>query len=152
MKEKNGEIRELTEFDLDLCAELLITVYNSKPWDEKWTKNTAKSHLQEFIHRKRSFGFVYVDKSTIVGALFGVERTFWSGDEVYVDEFYVHPQCQQKGVGKEMMIHLEDYCQKKELEAITLVTDKNVPAYHFYQKMNFNISEANVFLYKNIPQ
>ena len=152
MKDKNWIIRELTEFDLDVCVELLITVYNSKPWDELWTKNTAKRYLQEFIHRKRSFGFVYVDKSTIVGALFGVERTFWSGDEVYVDEFYVHPQYQQKGVGKEMMMHLEQYCQKKELEAITLVTDKNVPAYHFYQKMNFNVSTANVFLYKNIPQ
>lgn len=142
-------IRKWVEDDLDPCVNLLITVYNSEPWNEKWTKKTAQSHLYEFMHQTRSFGFVFVDKSTIVGALFGVERTFWSGDEVYVDEFYIHPQYQNKGVGKEMMHHLEAYCKENNLEDITLLTDKTVPAYDFYQKMDFKTSENNVFLYKS---
>lgn len=80
-------IRKFTESDLEACTKLLITVYNREPWNEKWTKMTAANHLTELIHRMRSFGFVFVDKTTIVGVLFGVERTFWSGEEVYVDEF-----------------------------------------------------------------
>lgn len=142
-------VRKWTEADLDSCVSLLITVYNNQPWNEKWTITTAKSHLIEFVHRMRSFGFVYVDNSTIVGVLFGVERTFWSGDEVYVDEFFIHPHYQHKGIGKEMMFHLEAYCKENNLEDITLLTDKTVPAYHFYKKMNFKTATNNVFLYKD---
>lgn len=142
-------IRKFTKSDLEACTELLITVYNREPWNEKWTKMTAGNHLTELIHRMRSFGYVFVDKTTIVGVLFGVERTFWSGEEVYVDEFFIHPSYQQKGIGKEMMRHLEVYCKENDLEDITLLTDKMVPAHVFYQKLGFKMSNKTVFMYKS---
>jgi len=141
-------IRRFEKGDFEACTRLLIETYNAPPWSDAWTTETASNYISEFTQHSRFLGFVITVNSSIVGVAFLREKTWIDSNELYVDEFYISPYHQGKGLGKALFAQIEDYAKEKGLASITLLTDKRKPSFQFYQKSGMKQSESTVFMYK----
>ena len=141
-------IREFHPDDLPTCADLLIEAYNHEPWNYHWTRETATRYLNEFVTSENFIGFVLCEDTIIVGAMFAHRKTWWTKDELFVDEVYIAPQCQRQGYGAKLLYHAEGFAKVEGLAGLTLLTDRNMPAVAFYAKHGYLQAEHVVFMYK----
>lgn len=144
------KIKEISLNDLEQCSDLLIQAYNGEPWNNNWTTETAKKYLQEFMDSTRFIGFALLNDNNIIGAAFCHERTWWTNDELYIDELYISPNYQNQGCGKQLLQFIEQYIKDNKLAGITLLTNKYMPALKFYNKNEFTNAEHVIFMYKEI--
>src|SRR5262249_20640463 len=104
-----------------------------------------------YFERRRFVGFALLDdEDKIAGALFGHSKTWWTNDLLYVDEFFISPTAQRHGYGKHLLGHAEKYAQSKGYEVVALLTSKYMPAFKFYQSINYLPAEHFVFLFKPV--
>lgn len=141
-------IRPYQKEDLPGCVQMLIAAYNGEPWRNHWTEDTASRYLSEFADSVHFIGWVSMEKGQLAGALFGRRKTWWTQDELFVDELFVHPDCQGKGHGKSLLQAAEEHCIKNGLAGVTLLTDRNMPAMAFYKQNGYTAGDHVVFLYK----
>jgi GNAT superfamily N-acetyltransferase len=142
------QIRDIIASDIDACAALLIDAYNREPWLNHWTMESARRYLAEFMQVERFKGFMMEEDGRAVGAAFCHSRTWWNGDEIYIDEFFIATDMQRKGLGGEMMAAIELVVKEQGLEGITLLTNRHFPAKDFYRKHGFEEAEHVLFMYK----
>ena len=143
-------IREIHSNDIETCANLLIEAYNTEPWNNRWTIDTANKYLNEFYSSKNFVGFVICENDVIIGAMFAHRKTWWTNDELFVDEFYIAPRLQRQGYGKSLLEHAELYTKSQNLAGLTLLTNRYFPAKNFYEKHNYIQADHVVFMYKEI--
>ncbi len=143
-------IRDITQADVDTCAALLIDAYNREPWNDHWTMEIATRFLREFLQVERFKGFLMEEGGQAVGAAFCHSRTWWTADELFVDEFYIASSQQRKGLGGELMTAIEAYTKAMGLAGVTLLTNRFYPAMEFYKKHGFEVAGHVVFLYKTV--
>ena len=139
-------IREIVESDIDKCANLLIDAYNCEPWNNNWTEITAKRYLNEFYNSRNFIGYVYLQDDETVGAVFAHRRTWWTNDEIYIDEIYIKPNAQGKGCGTKLLCKIEEHSRKEKLGGVTLLTNKYFPAADFYRKKGYSHAEHVIFI------
>ncbi len=46
-------IKKLEQNDLQVCAEIMMSVYNNEHWQCHWTLNTSMSYLQDYFDCKK---------------------------------------------------------------------------------------------------
>ncbi len=144
------EVTPLLEKHITQCVDLHISAFNPEPWGDEWTVETATKYLYEFFTHKRFVGFVVIDNNVVTGALLAREKTYFCGDEFYIEELFVAPDSQRKGYGKALMKAVEKYVEGKGFDAITLLTDKNTHAMDFYSKNKYKPADNMRLLYKLI--
>jgi GNAT superfamily N-acetyltransferase len=143
-------IRELNENDLDRCVEILMSSYNTMPWNYRWSFEKARAYLKEYKDAERFIGFVALENDKIVAALFGHLKTWWTKDQLYIDEVFVSDDFKGKGYGKKIIEHCEHYCLDNGIDIITLMTNEVMPAYTFHSKNNFVKVDQYVFMFKQL--
>jgi GNAT superfamily N-acetyltransferase len=143
-------IRELNETDLERCGEILISSYNTMPWNYRWSFEKAYLYLKEYQEAKRFMGFVALEEGMIVAAIFGHLKTWWTKDQMYIDEVFVSNDFKGKGYGKSIISYCETYCKQKGIDIITLMTNEVMPAYEFHSKNDFVKVDQYVFMFKQL--
>lgn len=142
-------IKVLTENDLENCAQLFVEIFNNEPWNDQWTLKGALTYISEFFYTPNFKGYLAMEGEEIIGFLYGVKRSWWSGSEFYIHEMGVKPAYQGKGIGSGLLEYLN-----KELDGkvayLSLLTDRGMPAESFYQKHNFEVIERLVFYSKDL--
>ena len=146
----DGVIREYSPEMFDACRKLFIEVFNSEPWNDCWTQESAGARLQEFVDNRRFFGFTLWEGETLVGAVFCHGSTYCKGGEVFIDELFVSPACQRKGVGKALMEAVEVYARREGYTIITLLTNREYPSFGFFKGFGCRESEFMVWMFKKI--
>ena len=148
MQENQSTIREFENTDLDCCTRVLIQAYNGEPWRNHWTDETATRYLREFAESKSFVGFVICVGKEVVGAAFTHVKTWWTSDELFVDEIFIKPEMQRKGHGRALLGAVEEYAKSRGLAGVTLLTNKYMPAKRFYERDGYVLAEHVVFMYK----
>ena len=143
-------IRALNRSDMETCVQLLIAAYNAEPWNNHWTVETAARYLRELADNEKFVGFVICEKDAVVGAMLAHCKTWWTNDELFVDEFFVAPQFQRQGFGTKLLAHAEAYAQAQGLAGLTLLTNRYFPAKAFYAKHGYVDADHVVFMYKEL--
>jgi ribosomal protein S18 acetylase RimI-like enzyme len=141
-------IRPFLGDDLQECARVFVGTYNQAPWNYHWELKNATSYLSEYASSLHFVGFVLSDEQGLAAAMFGHRKTWWSGDLLYVDELFVHPEKQGLRYGKSLIGCAEKYCMENRLSNITLMTNRHMPAYQFYDKLGFVTVDQNALLFK----
>jgi aminoglycoside 6'-N-acetyltransferase I len=144
------EIRELLSDDIDGCVYLLIEAYNPPPWNDHWNRETGKKYLSEFLSNSNFIGYVVIESAEVVGAMFAHRKTWWTNDEIFVDELFIRPDRQRQGYGKMLMDRVEMLSKKSGLGGVTLLTNKYHPAKLFYEKNGYSVAEHVIFMYKEV--
>ena len=130
-------IRPMKQSDLSACADILCSVYNNDLWRCNWDKSTAEAYLSDFFHAAKFVGFVIESEGEILGGIFAREKIWWNNSEIFVEEMFIRPDRQGKGLGSMLLGEMEAYVREKGLAGITLSTNRYAPAPAFYRKNGF---------------
>ncbi len=59
-----------------------------------------------------------------------------SADDAHMHLFFTEEQARGLGIGKQLLVHFEDYCKKNDISSIVLITDTDCN-YGFYDHIGF---------------
>jgi aminoglycoside 6'-N-acetyltransferase I len=93
----------ITTENLDDCIVVFLKSYNQPPWNYHWTYEKAKQYLSEYLECKQFIGFALYDQNQAVGAIFGHKKTWWTNQQLMIDEFFISPEMQRMGYGKKLL-------------------------------------------------
>lgn len=97
---------------------------------------------------KDFIGFVAVECGEIAGAVFAHRKTWWTNDEIFVDELFVSPDHQGQGCGKLLLEAVEQIARQSGWGGVTLLTNRYHPAKSFYEKNGYSVADHVIFMYK----
>lgn len=135
--------------DINECTELMMDVYGREPWYDQWEFEQAKTYLLEYINCQSFRGYVIKDMDKLVAVCVGRKKTYWQGDEYYIDEFFIDTKQQGKGLGTEFLNYIKKCLKQEKIECITLLTERGIPAESFYSKNGFQTKDQNIFMFCN---
>jgi GNAT superfamily N-acetyltransferase len=144
------DIRTLTKDDIADCARLLIKSYNQPPWRYNWTSEKAEPYLLEYFDSKQFVGFMLFDKGEMAGAVFAHTKTWWTTDQLYIDEIFISGDKQRAGYGKALLEHISRWSREHGFPTVFLMTNKFMPSFKFYNKNDFSHAEHFIFMFKQV--
>lgn len=135
--------------DLDESAKLYKEVFSEHPWNDEWLRlSKVKEYLKELIRNPVFSGYVVYQESELVAVCLGHSRSWWSGNEFFIDEFFVSSKYQGQGIGSLLMDYIENHPELKDIDSFQLLTNKTVPAKDFYKKNGFKTRENRITMTK----
>ncbi|BAY74096.1 hypothetical protein NIES25_05060 [Nostoc linckia NIES-25] len=135
-----------TEY-LDRCAYLYVEVFNSEPWNEEWSFNTARTRLFEIINTPGFVGFVF-KQDELLGFLGGYCKQGQKSKSFYLEEICVRPDKQRQGIGTKLLNKLMDTLIYIEVNRVYLLTNKDGQAETFYTKHGYQRNQQMIFMRK----
>ncbi|MTK63495.1 MAG: GNAT family N-acetyltransferase [Methanobacterium sp.] len=150
IKYRDGmEFKKFSRQDLDNSAKLYKEVFSQQPWNDEWIRlSRVKEYLNELIENPVFSGYVVYQNSELLAACFGHSRSWWSGDEFFIDEFFVSSRYQGRGIGSLLMGYVENHPELENIESFHLLTNNNVPARDFYHKNGFKTRKNRITMTK----
>jgi GNAT superfamily N-acetyltransferase len=142
------EFLAINKGNVDDCVDIFIKAYNQSPWNCNWTFDKAKIYLSEHISNLHFVGFLLYDNKLPVAAMFGRKKTWWTNDQLMIDEFFVSPEKQRLGYGKKLMIFCNQYAHDNQIELMALMTNQYMPAFKFYNQIGYTAADQYVFMFK----
>lgn len=143
-------IISLTKTHIDACADTFIKTYNQAPWNYQWNLEAATKYLNEYMSSANFVGFAIYHNDKIAGALLAHTKTWWTNDQLYIDELFIAPGMQKQGLGKALISHAEQFASDNDLKALVLMTHKFMPAMTFYENNDFIHAQPFILLFKNV--
>ncbi|NRF40206.1 GNAT family N-acetyltransferase [Pedobacter foliorum] len=143
-------IRPIVENDIEMCTKVFMQAYNQPPWNYQWKFDDALRYLKEYYESPNFKGFLIYDGEVLAGAIFAHAKTWWTGPQLYIDEFFIAPNQQKKGYGKAIIHFTEQFALTEGLGTITLMTHKYMPAMKFYERIDFMHAQPFVILFKQV--
>lgn len=145
------KIRKFNSKDLDNCAKLFKKVFSSDPWYDEWKSlEQARNYLGELIKNPAFEGFVSCEGSHIVAVCLGHNRSWWNGQEFFVDEFFVENEMQGNGIGTKLLDNVSNYLLGAGYVRLTLLTNKEILAEDFYLKNGFYNNQKRTVMVKKL--
>ena len=145
MKYKKIELLDIPEL-----AELYIETFNSEPWNDKWTKETAEKRLHQMINVEGFYGLCAYKDDKLCGMILGCEEQFYNGKTFNIREFCVSNKLRGNGLGTKIFNKFEEELRKKQIKEIYLVTVRGDMTEHFYHKQKVSNREQYVVMGKEI--
>lgn len=125
MKEKNYEIKIVKTWP----ENELVNLYKAGGW---WKDSYDKSKLKDLINGSFVFA-VLIDES---GKTVGMGRVLSDGiSDAYIQDLVVLPEHRNKGLGKELVKKLIEFCHSKGIKWIALIAEPDQE--DFYKKLGF---------------
>jgi len=146
------KIEKLKKKDYPEMKNIFLDVFSNEPWFDKWEDNKQlENYLHQLTDNNNSLSLVLLnEKDEILGVSLGYTFSWWQGNEYFIKEFFIKREKQNQGIGSKFIEKLNDYLKKIDFKYIILNTDKDTPAYKFYQKNDFQLEEKSVFMSKII--
>lgn len=142
--------KPITSTILEEIAEMFVATFNSEPWNEKWTKETAYTRLKQWLEWNNCYGLACYHNETICGMILGHEEQNYAGITFTIREFCIDNSMRGKGIGTKLYTALEKQLKEKQIQTIMLLTIKGDMTEKFYQKLGFETSKAIIFMEKHL--
>jgi aminoglycoside 6'-N-acetyltransferase I len=139
--------------DYEEMKMLFLDVFSNEPWFDKWNQEQLDLYMKDLTENHNSLSFALFDeKEKLIGCSLGYIFNWWEGREYFIKEFFISRIYQSQGAGSTFLTLINDRLRAEDVQHITLVTVKTVPAYHFYQKNGFSALENSAFLVKKVSE
>jgi len=139
------ELKVLSLEDRKMITDLFTDVFTNEPWNDDWSDHAQlEAYITDLTGQSYSLTLGYFEGDRILGLSMGYIKHWYSGTEYVINEFCVDRHSQGKGIGTAFMKAIEAYLSEKGICQIFLLTDKDVPAYTFYQHNGFTEQIGNV--------
>ncbi|MDF2821335.1 MAG: family N-acetyltransferase [Clostridiales bacterium] len=140
-------IRKVELEDVKVCAEIFSEAYSGEPWNHRWPIDRAVEYLMEYFRYGKFIGYVVCDEDNkICAGLFAHERTWFNGSEIYIDEVFVKPGMQGKGLATKLINKAKGIVKENNMLGLTLMTHRGYPAEKVYQKNDFVADQHLMFM------
>jgi len=144
-------INPITAENIDECVYVYLKAYNCPPWNYNWTFVKAREYLLEYMAGEQFVGFALYHEGKVAGAAFAHTKTWWTGRQLMIDEFFVSREKQRMGYGKKILAYCDHYAFAHQIGTVVLMTNKYMPSYKFYDKEGYTATEQYVFMFRQVP-
>ena len=105
------KIRPIDEIDLQPLSCLYAKAFTSV--DEPWTPQSALELVTYWFRLQPDLAYLAQREGKLLGALFVGIRPWCDGNHLVDGEFFVDPDCQQKGVGSKLLKKVMEVAKEK---------------------------------------
>ena len=138
----------MTFEDMDIAelrayAELFVSVFNSPPWNDRWTMLTAKLRLGELITTGTFVGKAAYDDGILLGIILG---------HFQIQEFCVRTEHQQSGCGSRLLSALKDELNAIGVVNIYLITQRGESTEGYYKRRGFTASDKMIVMSESLTK
>ena len=139
------EFRDLTPTELEEAAALYMDTFNTEPWNDAWTRESAVARLGRILDTPKFFGLCLYEADALCGIVLGNEEVYYDGPEFWIKEFAVAQGHKGKGLGGAMMEELKVRLKARGVNRICLLTMPGKTE-RFYQHHGFDTKADNVIM------
>lgn len=133
------EFVKLSADDLSRIKKLFTAVFTREPWKDDWSDEAQlDQYLIDLIGCPNSLTLAFAEGEELIALAMGRVKHWYQGTEYYIDELCVKTEKQGQGIGGRFVSEIEAYLKRNGITGIFLLTDRDVPAYAFYQKQGFD--------------
>ena len=134
------------------AVELFMGVFQAEPFGYTWLRREdVARYFTDLTNTPSELSFLYYDdKGLLTGLCFGAINDYFLHKLYDIKEFAVRRQAQGRGAGGRMLEEVSAFLKQEGVAAITLSTQREIPAYEFYIKNGFVASKSSVTLSKTI--
>jgi len=143
-------IKEINMSILDTITALYIESFNSAPWNDKWTTETASARLRQMINCSGFLGLYMEQEEKVIGLILGNEEVFYNANRFQIKEFCIHPQYRGQKLGAKLLMELESRLVQKGIDELFLYTGRIEQIVNFYHKSGFKDWDNMVLMGKPI--
>lgn len=131
-------LQKLDISNIDMIKDFCVDIFTNEPWNDDWSnEKQLHEYIKDLIGNANSLTLAYFLDSEVIGLCMGHIRHWCTGTEYYIDEFCISQNKQGIGIGTKFLQDVEQYIISKDITRIFLLTERDVPAYHFYKKNEF---------------
>lgn len=142
--------KEITKDYIRDIAEVYIEAFNSEPWNDEWTIESASKRISQMINCEGFDGLVAYEEEKLIGMILGNHEYYYDAMLFQIKEFCVAPQVKGTGVGAKLLDEFTIRLKAKEIDRIILLTSRTNATEGFYRKHGFNSFEDMVMMGKEI--
>ncbi len=146
----NVEIVNMELSDVAEYAKLFVSVFNSEPWNDKWTEETAVLRLENMMKTNTFIGKALYSENELKGFIYGQKEYYFNGIHFQIQEFCVKSDEQKKGYGKALLQALRNELGTLGVVNVYLITSRGESTEGYYQRRGFVTSE-HMILMTNTP-
>jgi len=143
---KNFTIRKAIKKDFKEIANILVKESSKKPYDDNYNSKMAFKKISELSKQEL---YAATKGKEIIGFI-ASNITLDNKKKAYIEELWLKPSYQRKGIGKSLVKFVEDIYKKRGVKIIRLVTKRNAGAFKFYKKINYQEYKELVFMEKRL--
>ena len=144
----------LKEMDISHIGEIkrfFTGVFTREPWNDHWSdEKQLHGYILDLIGNVNSLTLGYFWGEEMAALCMGHIRHWYTGTEYYIDEFCVCRDKQGAGIGTRFLRDVELHIVSQGMTQIFLQTERDVPAYRFYQKNGFIELSEHVSFAKSV--
>lgn len=145
------ELKELCFSDMEMVKELFLSVFSQEPWNDDWSdKEQLDRYIGDLLGHPRALCFGLFAQGKLLGLSLGYIRYWYEGTEYRIEELCISRHYQGRGIGQDFLKRIEEQLERRQIVHILLQTERNLPAYFFYQKCGFYALEENVTMVKKV--
>ncbi|MGL4337675.1 MAG: GNAT family N-acetyltransferase [Turicibacter sp.] len=140
----------LEEKHLNQLATLYVAAFNSEPWNDEWTTETAYKRLAQMLNCEGFDGLVAYQGDDMVGMILGNHEYYYNGMQFHVKEFCVDLNRRGEGIGPKLINEFIVKLQSKGIHEVILMTSRTEATEGFYQKLGFQSYNQMVMMGKKV--
>jgi len=119
-----------------LFVEMLQTIYNTDN-----VEGYATDSLDRFFDGRDEWICTAISEGEII-AFLSIEVHHEKEEYIYIDDFSVTKNCRGMGIGKALMMRVEEYAKELKITDILLHVEKtNSSAYSLYKSLGYSVFE-----------
>ena len=145
------EFKRIDLTEIDAIRALFVSVFTAEPWNDDWSdEKQLDLYLHDLAGHSHSLTYGLYENGEMIGLSMGHIKHWYSGTEYLIDELCIRADKQGQGIGSYFLEQIEQDIQTLGMVQIFLLTDRDVPAYHFYKKHGFYELSMNVAFAKEL--
>lgn len=144
------KFEEITLLDINELSNMYVETFNSPPWNDEWSIETASKRLHQMINCEDFYGIKAYQEEILCGMILGSQEQFYNGIMFNIKEFCVKNEMRNKGIGTKILSEFEKQLRKKGIVEIVLFTSRNDGTEGFYQKRGLKSYNSMVMMGKEL--
>ena len=145
------KIEKMSLKNLNEYSRLFASVFNSEPWNDSWTEETAALRIKNMINTDTFVGMALYCGGELKGMIWGQKEYYFNGIHFQIQEFCVKQSEQKKGYGKALLDELKSEMTSMGVVNIYLITSRGESMEGYYRRRGF-ITSDNMVLMTNAKQ
>lgn len=142
----NCEIRDMELGKIDEYAGLFLSVFNSEPWNDSWTKELAAVRIEDMMRTNTFIGKALYCDGDLKGIIWGQKEQFFDGVHFQIQEFCVKTSEQKKGYGTALLRSMEQALREAGIVNIYLITSRDERTEGYYSRKGFTTSDFMIVM------
>ena len=129
---------------------MYIDTFNSEPWNDKWTIETAEKRLGQMINVEDFYAISAYKQGELCGMILGSKEQFYDGVMFNIKEFCVKNGMRGQGIGSDIFKEFQKRLKAFGVKEIILFTSRGDYTEHFYQNHGLESYNGLVFMGKQL--